>query len=146
MTLLTPDRILLDCRAADRYDAVRQAGAVLVAAGLVSEPYAEAMLAREESLSTYLGEGFAMPHGTDASRAYVRRAGLAVLRFPDGVDWDGQEVRVAIAVASATDEHVEVLGRLATVLSDPDRAAHLRDATDPEVVLDLLSLQGAASA
>jgi mannitol/fructose-specific phosphotransferase system IIA component len=74
---------------------------------------------------------------------HVQRAGLAVLRFPAGVDWGGDDVRVAIAVASATDEHVAVLGALAAILTDPVRAGQLRDATDPEVVLDLLSLEGA---
>ena len=145
MALLTSDRVLLDRTAADRFDAVGQAGAVLVEAGLVAPPYVDAMLERERTLSTFLGEGFAMPHGTDASRVHVRQAGLAVLRFPAGVDWDGFDVRVAIAVASATDEHVALLGELAGVLADPERAARLREATDPEVVLDLLSLQGATT-
>ena len=145
MALLTADRILLDRTAADRFDAVGQAGAVLVEAGLVAPPYVDAMLERERTISTFLGEGFALPHGTDASREHVKQAGLAVLRFPDGVDWDGFDVRVAIAVASATDEHVTILGELAGVLTDPDRATRLRDATDPAVVLDLLAL-GATTA
>jgi mannitol/fructose-specific phosphotransferase system IIA component len=141
MALLTAERILLDCTAADRFDAVGQAGAVLVDAGLVAPEYVDAMLERERTLSTLLGEGFSMPHGTDASRAHVKQAGLAVLRFPDGVDWDGSDVRVAIAVASATDEHVALLGALAGVLGDPERAERLRKATDPQVVLDLLTLE-----
>jgi mannitol PTS system EIIA component len=141
MTLLVEEAIRLDCRAADRLDAVRQCGAALLEAGSVEPPYVDAMLEREHTLSTYLGEGFAMPHGTNESRRHVRRAGLAVLRFPDGVDWDGEDVRVAVAVASASDEHVTILSRLASVLSDPDRAAQLRGADDPGVVLELLSLE-----
>jgi mannitol PTS system EIIA component len=39
----------------------------------------DAMIEREQTLSTSLDEGFANPHGTDASRVHVRRAGLAVL-------------------------------------------------------------------
>jgi mannitol/fructose-specific phosphotransferase system IIA component len=145
VALLASDRVLLGCTAADRFDAVAQSGSALVRAGLVDPEYAEAMLERERTLSTYLGEGFSMPHGTDASRRHVRHAGLAVVQFPDGVDWEGQDVRMAIAVASATDEHVAVLQALATVLSDPERAAKLREATDPKTVLDLLSLEGAVA-
>lgn len=141
MSLLGSESIRLDCRAADRFDAVRQCGAVLVEGGYVEAPYVDAMVEREQTLSTYLGEGFAIPHGTDASRAHVRHAGLAVLRFPDGVDWEGEDMRVAVAVASASDEHVAVLRELATVLADPERAARLRDATDPAVVLGLLSVK-----
>jgi len=95
-----------------RFDAVTQAGRALLQIGAVDEPYLDAMLERERGLSTYLGEGFALPHGTDASRVHVRRPAIAVLQFPDGVEWDGEQVHVAIAVASASDEHVRVLAAL----------------------------------
>ena len=145
MSLLAEHAIRLHCHAVDRLDAVRQSGAVLLDGGYVDPPYIDAMVERELTLSTYLGEGFALPHGTGDSRAHVRRAGLAVLRFPDGVDWDGPHVSVAVAVASASEEHVEILAALASVLADPDHAERLRAAEDPRTVLDLLSLEGARS-
>ena len=135
-SLLEPTAVHLGLRATDRFDAVTQAGRALLQIGAVDEPYLDAMLERERGLSTYLG--FALPHGTDASRVHVRRPAIAVLQFPDGVEWDGEQVQVAIAVASASDEHVRVLAALATVITDPDRAQQLRTATDPEVVLGLL--------
>lgn len=137
-SLLEPTAVHLGLRATDRFDAVTQAGRALLQIGAVDEPYLDAMLERERGLSTYLGEGFALPHGTDASRVHVRRPAIAVLQFPDGVEWDGEQVHVAIAVASASDEHVRVLAALATVITDPDRAQQLRTATDPEVVMELL--------
>jgi mannitol PTS system EIIA component len=136
--LLERSGIRLGLQATDRYDAVRQAGEALVEIGAVEEPYVEAMLERERSLSTFLGEGFALPHGTDSSRTHVRRPALAVLQFPSGVVWDDQDVRVAIAVASASDEHVRILAQVANVITDPDRADQLRTASDPQTVLDLL--------
>ena len=136
--LLEIEAIRLGLRAADRLDAVAQAGEVLLEIGAVERPYLEAMVERELSLSTFLGEGFALPHGTDASRAHVRRPAIAVLQFPDGVDWEGQRVQVAIAVASATDEHVQVLSEVAGVISDPERAERLRAAREPGEVLELL--------
>jgi mannitol/fructose-specific phosphotransferase system IIA component len=137
-SLLEPTAVHLGLRATDRFDAVTQAGRALLQIGAVDEPYLDAMLERERGLSTYLGEGFALPHGTDASRVHVRRPAIAVLQFPDGVEWDGEQVQVAIAVASASDEHVRVLAALATVITDPQRAEQLRTATDPEVVMELL--------
>jgi mannitol/fructose-specific phosphotransferase system IIA component len=137
--LLDEDAVRLGLRASDCFDAVAQAGQALLDIGAVDAPYVEAMAERERSLSTYLGEGFALPHGTDASRAHVRRPAIAVLQFPDGVDWGGQPVQVAIAVASATDEHVQILAQVAGVISDPDRAQRLRAATDPGEVLGLLN-------
>ena len=136
--LLEPSAIHLGLRATDRFDAVAQAGKALLDIGAVDEPYLEAMLEREHTLSTFLGDGFALPHGTDDSRAHVRRPAIAVLQFPDGVGWDGADVHVAIAVASATDEHVRILAQVANVITDPDRADQLRSATDPQVVLELL--------
>jgi mannitol PTS system EIIA component len=141
MSLLRPESIRLDCSATDRFGVVRQCGAVLLEGGYVDAPYVDAMVEREQTLSTYLGEGFAIPHGTNASREHVREAGIAVLRFPAGVDWEGEDMRVAVAVASASDEHVAVLRELATVLADPESAARLRDATDPAVILELLSVE-----
>ena len=67
------------------------------------------------------------------------RPAIAVLQFPDGVGWDGANVHVAIAVASATDQHVRILAQVANVITDPDRADQLRGATDPQVVLELLT-------
>jgi mannitol/fructose-specific phosphotransferase system IIA component len=138
--LLEHEAVRLGLRASDRFDAIAQAGRALVDIGAVDAAYVDAMAERERSLSTYLGEGFALPHGTDASRVHVRRPAIAVLQFPDGVDWGGQPAQVAIAVASATDEHVRILAQVAGVISDPDKAEQLRDATDPAEVLELLAV------
>jgi mannitol/fructose-specific phosphotransferase system IIA component len=86
-----------------------------------------------------MGEGFAIPHGTDASRQHINRAALAFLQFPEGVDWNGQDCRVCIAIASKSDEHIGILQSLALVLSDPDAAKRLRETTDVHEVLELLA-------
>lgn len=137
--LLVADGVRLGCVAADRFEAVAQAGEVLVGLGVVEPGYVDAMAERERQLSSYVGEGFALPHGTDASRALVRHAALAFLQFPDGVDWDGQDVRACVAVAARADEHVAVLAQLATVLLDPAQAEELRTARDPVRVLEILT-------
>jgi mannitol/fructose-specific phosphotransferase system IIA component len=137
--LLEAEAVRLGLHATDRFDAVAQAGRVLLDIGAVDAPYVDAMAERERSLSTYLGEGFALPHGTDASREHVRRPAIAVLQFPDGVDWGGQPVQVAIAVASASDEHVRILAQVANVISEPGQAERLRQATEPDDVLELLA-------
>src|SRR5262245_28577966 len=125
-------------RATDRDDAIRQCGAVLVDIGAVDPAYVEAMLERERSISTYVGEGVAIPHATFAGKSAVRRDALAVLRFPDGVDWGGETVAVCVAIAAAGDGHVEILSELAQILLDPDRARALREATRASDVVKLL--------
>src|SRR6266545_2170354 len=124
--LLDRRAIRLAETAADRDDAIRRCGQALVAAGAVDPAYVDAMLARERSVSTYVGEGVAIPHGTLEAKAVVRRDALAVLRFPDGVDWGGHPVSVCVAIAAQGDGHVDLLAELAEILLDPDRAAARR--------------------
>jgi mannitol PTS system EIIA component len=100
------------------------------------------MLERELSISTYVGEGVAIPHATLSGKSAVRRDALAVLRFPDGVDWGGEPVQVCVAIAAVGDGHVEILGELAQILLDPDRARQLREATRAQDVLALLAPVG----
>jgi len=137
--VLAADAVRLGLAATDKLDALRQCGAVLVDIGAASEEYAAAILEREQSVSTYMGEGFAIPHGTDASREHIFRAALAFLQFPSGVDWNGNECFVCIAIASKTDEHIGILQSLAMVLSDPDKAARLRETDDVDEGLALLA-------
>ena len=125
--------------AADRVAAIHRCADVLEELGAVHPAYREAMLDREWAMSTYVGEGVAIPHGLDVSRVLVRRDSLAVLRFPDGVDWDGNDVRVCVAIAAAGDGHIDILASLAEVLMDPDQAAALRNATDADFVIRLLT-------
>jgi mannitol/fructose-specific phosphotransferase system IIA component len=139
--VLTADAVRLGLTATDKLDALQQCGAALVEIGAASEEYAAAILEREESVSTYMGEGFAIPHGTDASREFISRAALAFLQFPDGVDWNGKECFVCIAIASKSDEHIGILQSLAMVLTDTDSAKRLRETTDVDEVLTLLTAQ-----
>ena len=137
--LLQRRAIRLSERAGVRDDAIRRCGETLVEIGAVDPTYVEAMLARERSISTYVGEGAAIPHGTLAGKDAVHHDALAVLRFPEGVDWDGNPVVVCVAIAARGDGHTEILSELAQILLDPDRARALREATSPDDVLDLLS-------
>jgi PTS system mannitol-specific IIA component len=137
--LLAPGASRRAVRAADKAAAIRACGEVLVEAGAVTPDYVPAMLEREESISTYIGEGVAIPHATLAGKAAVQRDALCFLRFPDGVDWDGETVTVCIGIAALGDGHLDILAELAQVLLDPERAAALRAATTPEAVLAMLT-------
>lgn len=137
--VLSRDSIRLGLTATDKDDAIHQCGAALLGVGAIQAPYAEAMFAREREVSTYLGEGFAIPHGTNESRQFINRAALGFLQFPEGVDWNGETVHVCIPIASNSDEHVGILGALAEVLMDPDAAEKLRTTTSVDEIIALLS-------
>ena len=137
--LLTPTAVRLGQEATDFNDAIRQVGAVLVAVGAVSPSYVDSMLEREQSISTFIGEGVAIPHGTLSGKDSVLRDALAVVQFPQGVDWHGDRAELCIGIAAVGDGHVGILAQLAELLMDEDRAAALRQAKTPEEVVALLT-------
>lgn len=136
--LLHPAGIKLGLTATDREDAVDQVGRALLEIGAVDEAYLPAMHERELSVSTFIGEAVAIPHGTDEARKYVKRTALAVLQFPEGVDWGGSDVRMCVGIAANGSEQVGILSSLARVLMDSELAAQLREAKDAETVIRIL--------
>lgn len=136
--LLAEASINLDALADSRDEAIRLAGAGLLAVGAIDEAYVDAMIDRENSVSTFMGEGVAIPHGTLAAKDSVRKDALSMVRFPGGVDWDGNDVRIAFGIAARGNGHIALLSQLATVLMDPDKAAALRAAESVDDVYALL--------
>jgi PTS system mannitol-specific IIA component len=131
--------IQLGAAAGGAEEAIRIAGQRLVDIGAVEPSYVDAMLEREQSVSTVMGEGVAIPHGTNESKGAVKRNALSFTRFPAGVDWNGKPVTIAIGIAAQGNDHVGILSKLAMILVDPDKAEELRNAEEPERVLELLA-------
>jgi mannitol/fructose-specific phosphotransferase system IIA component len=139
MTILSKDRITLQASAVDKVDAIRKAGELLVKSGCVLPEYVNGMLTREQSMSTSLGNGVAIPHGMDENRVQVLKTGISVLQLTDGVEWDeGEKVSLIIGIASSSDEHVEVLSNLAEVVDDDEALAELLRTDNPDVILKYL--------
>jgi len=137
--LLDRRAVQLTARADDKDHAIWLCGQALLEVGAVAPSYVDSMLERERSISTFVGEGVAIPHGTLAGKDSVHRDALCFLRFLDPVDWgDGAAVSVCIGIAAVGGRHVGILAQLAQILLDPDRAEALRTATDVDTVLGLL--------
>lgn len=130
--------ITLDATVSSREEAVALCGAKLVELGAVSPEYADAMWEREQIFPSEMGEGFAIPHGTDESRAFVKFDQLVFLRLSEEITWVNEPVSVCVGIASAGDGHVEILGNLADILMDDDAAHILRTSTNPEEIRDLI--------
>jgi len=136
--LLDPRAVRLGERVADRTEAVRRCGQVLVETGAVEPGYIDAMLERERDISTFVGEGVAIPHATLAGKQAVLRDALAVVGLAEPVDWDGHPVSVCVALAARGDGHLAILAELAEILLDPERARALREAGTVDEVIRLL--------
>lgn len=101
-------------------------GNQLVQAGAVHPDYVPAMHKREQDIGTYITEGVAIPHGTEASRSLVRKAAIVVLKIPHGIEWNnGNKVYLAFGIAGSEEEHIDLLGELAAILMDADQKAEL---------------------
>ena len=139
MTILSKDRISLQTSAVDKADAIRKAGELLVTTGCVLPEYVEGMLTREQSMSTSLGNGVAIPHGIYENRDHILKTGISVLQLTYGVDWDeGEKVFMVIGIAASSDEHVGVLSSLADVIDNEENLAELLKTNDPDVVVKYL--------
>jgi PTS system mannitol-specific IIA component len=119
-------------------DAIREAGQLLVDAGAVSPGYVDAMFEREKSVSTYMGNYLAIPHGTNEAKDTITRSALSVVRYDQPIDWDGNEVRFAVGVAGVENGHLEILNKIAIVFSDEDEVEKLIAAPSAEEVYALL--------
>ncbi|SRR5258706_9113904 len=139
MTILSKERISLQAGATDKADAIRKAGEMLVKTGCVLPEYIDGMLTREQSMSTSLGNGVAIPHGVYENREHILQTGISVLQLPKGVEWDeGEKVFLVIGIAASSDEHVGVLSNLADVIDDEEALAELLETNDPNVIVKYL--------
>ncbi len=135
MSILSKDRISLQASAVDKVDAIRKAGELLVITGCVLPEYVDGMLTREQSMSTSLGNGVAIPHGVYENRDHILKTGISVLQLTDGVEWDeGEKVFMVIGIAASSDEHVGVLSNLADVIDNEENLAELLKTNDPDVI------------
>lgn len=132
--VLSRSAVVVGASAADQLAAIELVGGMLVAEGCVTPDYVEEMRQREQIVSTYLGNGIALPHGTNEARTAVLRTGLAVAQFPSGVSWGEEPAHLVIGLAAKAEEHIEVLSRLATILGDEDLCRRLGSTTDADEI------------
>ena len=137
--LLSADLIVPAGRAGSKEEAIREAGALLVASGAVDAGYVDAMLERELTISTYMGSYLAIPHGTNQAKGAIHRSAVCLVRYEEPVDWDGNPVRVVVGIAGVGDEHLSLLSRIALVFSDGERVQRVLDATTREQLTAVLA-------
>ena len=122
---LARDAIFEDLPAMSKEEAIRYVGDALVARGHVGPSYVEAMLEREETVSTFLGNGVAMPHGTLESKEAVLSTGIVVAQCREGIDWGVGTAHLVIGLGATGDDHIHVLSHIADVLQDDELAEQL---------------------
>lgn len=141
MLQLTQDDIYLNQQADNKQDAIKQIAHALTEKKYVEEGYVNGMLERESQAATYLGSGIAIPHGTTTTRHLVKKTGVQVFCFPEGVAWgdDGEKAYIAIGIAASSDEHLTLLRQLTHVLGDDDIETRIKQIKTKQDAITLLT-------
>ncbi len=138
--ILSLEMIRIQTTVESKEDAIRKAGELLVASGCVHPDYIKGMLAREQTMSTYVGNGVSIPHGQFNDLQLVNRSGISVLQVPSGVEWDdGEKAYLIVGISATGHEHIVILQNLAEVVQDLETAKFLATTTNARDIFDKLN-------
>lgn len=132
--LFSNENIFINVSVASQNDAIEKAGQALVDSGAVTENYIQAMKDREDVVSTFMGNGLAIPHGTDEAKGNVIQSGLSLLQIPEGVDWNGEEVKVVVGIAGKDGEHLDLLSKIAITFSEEENVERIVNAKSADEI------------
>lgn len=118
-------------------EAITAAGKLLHELGYVNESYIPAMLEREKTVSTYMGLGVAIPHGTSEAKDEVKKTGIVMLQYPEGVDFGDEKAYLVFGIAGIGNEHLDLLAKIGTVIEEEENLDKLKKATTPEEILKM---------
>ena len=137
--VIIADGIKLSRTPVTKEEAIQAAGELLKDLGYVDETYVAAMQEREKLVSTYIGMGVAIPHGTTQAKGTVKKTGIVFFQYPEGVDFGAEKAQLVFGIAGIGDEHLELLSKLCSLLEDPVRLETLKTTKDVNWVLEQLS-------
>lgn len=137
--VIVTDGIKLGQKSVTKEEAIQAAGELLEKLGYVDHSYVDAMQEREKLVSTYMGMGVAIPHGTTQAKGTVKKTGIVCLQYPDGIDFGSEKAQLVFGIAGIGDEHLDLLGKLCTLLEDPALLETLKTTDDVAWVLKQLT-------
>lgn len=142
--ILQPTCIKAPLASKNKEDAIEELVNTLADNGLVTDrgDTFEAVMAREQTRSTGIGSGIAIPHGkTAACKELVMAIGIAnePIEF-DSID--KKPVSIVILLVSPPDQtgpHIQALARISRLMLDAQFKSQIEKAASPEEVYDLVS-------
>ncbi|WP_295750146.1 PTS mannitol transporter subunit IICBA [uncultured Oscillibacter sp.] len=137
--LLEKKNILLNCKPVSPEEAIRAVGKRMVESGYVEEAYIQGMLDREKSFSVAIGSHVAIPHGTEESRKAIKKTGLIVMTYPEGIEWGEDTVRLVVGIASTGEDHLGILGKIVEVAETEEDTDRLVDNASVDQLYKLLN-------
>ena len=118
--VLKKENILLNQKFDSKEEVIREVGRIMQESGYVDHEYTKGMIDRENEAPTHFGIGLAIPHGTNETKAAIKKSGLVVFTIPEGVKWDDETVKLVIGIAGVGDEHLSILSNVATKIDNEE--------------------------
>ena len=137
--VIVAEGIKLGQKPVSKEEAIQAAGELLEKLGYVDHSYVEAMQEREKLVTTYMGMGVAIPHGTTQAKSTVKKTGIVFIQYPEGVDFGDEKAQLVFDIAGIGDEHLDLLSKLCTLLEDEALLETLKTTDDVNWVLEQLS-------
>lgn len=137
--IMVRDGVRLNQHPVSKEEAIQAAGELLLELGYVDRTYVDAMQERERRVSTYMGMGVAIPHGTSEAKNTVKKTGIVLIQYPEGVDFGDEKAQLVFGIAGIGDEHLELLGKICEILEDEEVLETLKTTNDVDWVLKQLN-------
>ncbi len=137
--ILVREGIRLNQAPVSKEEAIQAAGELLHQLGYAEASYIDAMQEREKLITTYMGMGVAIPHGTSQAKGEVKKTGIVCLQYPEGVDFGDEKAQLVFGIAGIGDEHLELLAKICEVLEDEEVLEKMKNTSDLEWVLEQLA-------
>lgn len=134
--ILVEEGIKLGLPSVSMEEAIVAAGEMLRNLGYVDDDYIQAMIRRNKEASVYMGLGIAIPHGTLDAKRNVKKSGIIVMQYPEGVSFDGEKAQLVIGIAGVGDEHIEILGQITKAACEEDVLEELKKTKDVDYILN----------
>lgn len=141
VNMLRAENIILDANFSDKNELIDSMINVLSVNGyLESEKgFKEDIWKRENEISTEVGYGVALPHAKSSS---VKTPSIVLARSLKGMVYDTEKCHLFFMIAAnedATDEHLQTLSRLSSLLMDEVFRANLILAESAEAIVELFN-------
>lgn len=137
--ILVPEGIILNQKSVTKEEAITAAGQLLTDLGYVDKEYIPLMLEREKIVTTYIGMGLAIPHGTTHDEGIIHKTGIVLIQYPEGIDFGDEKAQLVIGIAGKGGEHMEILSKICTALEDETILEKMKTTDDKEWIMKQLS-------
>ena len=137
--VLVKEGIRLKQAPVSKEEAIQAAGELLHELGYVDESYVDAMQEREKLITTYMGMGVAIPHGTSQAKGTVKKTGIVFLQYPQGVDFGDEKAQLVFGIAGIGEEHLNLLAKICEALEDEEVLEKMKTTDDIDWIMERLS-------